>query len=115
MPSGAMPAGGAGAEMLVPRWLAATQRAALADAVRAALATHRVHPLTTIQLEDVLIELHVAAARDAVWPAAAARVRMATGWSPDVLPVRLSPAELSSVLALPCLPGPLRAQLDGDR
>src|SRR4051795_5351301 len=114
MPSGAMPAGGAGAEMLVPRWLAATQRAELADAVRAALATHRVHPLTAIQLEDVLTELHVAAARDAVWPASAARVRLATGWGDDVLPVRLSAAELASVLTVPGLPDSLRALL-GDR
>jgi hypothetical protein len=113
MPSGAMPAGGAGAEMLVPRWLAATQRAELADAVRAALATHRMHPLTALQLEDVLTELHVAAARDAVWPASAARVRLATGWGDDVLPVRLSAAELACVLALPTLPEALRSLLAG--
>ena len=53
------------------------------------------HPVAAIHLEDVLTELHVAAARDAVWPASAARVRLATGWDEDVLPVRLSAAELA--------------------
>jgi hypothetical protein len=62
----------------------------------------------------VLTELHVAAARDAVWPASAARVRRATGWTDDVLPVRLSAAEVTSLLALPGLPGGLRAVLGGD-
>jgi hypothetical protein len=55
----------------------------------------------------------VAAARDAVWPASAARVRLATGWDDDVLPVRLSAAELASVLTLPTLPEGLRALLLG--
>jgi hypothetical protein len=55
----------------------------------------------------------VAAARDAVWPASSARVRLATGWGSDVLPVRLSGAELASVLDLPTLPGALRAVLGG--
>jgi hypothetical protein len=55
----------------------------------------------------------VAAARDAVWPAPAARVRLATGWDDDVLPVRLSAAELAGVLDLPALPDTLRAVLGG--
>jgi hypothetical protein len=71
------------------------------------------HPVAAIHLEDVLTELHVAAARDAVWPASAARVRLATGWDEDVLPVRLSAAELASVLAVPDLPAAVRAVLDG--
>ena len=71
------------------------------------------HPVAAIQLEDVLTELHVAAARDAVWPASAARVRLATGWDADVLPVRLSAAELASVLALPGTAPVLRARLAG--
>jgi hypothetical protein len=61
----------------------------------------------------VLTELHVAAARDAVWPAPAARVRMATGWGADVLPVRLSATEVAGVLALPGLPDALRTLLTG--
>lgn len=107
-----LPADGTAAEVLVPYWLAARDRAALAAAVRAAL-TGVVHPVQAIHLHDVITELHVAAARDAVWPASAARVRSATGWAEDVLPVRLSAAERSSVLGLPSLPAVVRDLLDG--
>jgi hypothetical protein len=69
--------------------------------------------VSAIHLADVLTELHVAAARDAVWPASAARVRLATGWDEDVLPVRLSAAERASVLAMPGLPDDVRALLGG--
>jgi hypothetical protein len=41
-------------------------------------------------------------------------VRLATGWDDDVLPVRLSAAELASVLALADLPGPVRELLHGN-
>jgi hypothetical protein len=109
----ALPAGGRGPEVLVPYWLASDQRDQLATTVRAALSGRLVHPVAAIHLEDVLTELHVAAARDAVWPAPAARVRLATGWDDDVLPVRLSAAELAGVLALPDLPDTLRGLLDG--
>ena len=109
----ALPAGDGGTEALVPHWLAGAQREELAAAVRAALAGRLMHPVTSIHLEDVLTELHVAAARDAVWPASAARVRLATGWDEDVLPVRLSAAELAGVLALPALPASLRDLLGG--
>ena len=109
----ALPAGEPGPEVLVPHWLAGAHRTLLATAVRAALAGRRMHPVTAIHLEDVLTELHVAAARDAVWPAPAARVRLATGWDEDVLPVRLSAAELAGVLALPELPAEVRALLGG--
>jgi hypothetical protein len=108
----ALPTGDPGSEVLVPHWLTAEHRDLLADTVRAALAACVVHPIAAIHLEDVLTELHVAAARDVVWPASAARVRLATGWDADVLPVRLSAAELAGVLALPTLPGALRATLD---
>jgi hypothetical protein len=100
--------------VLVPYWLAGPERAALASAVRAALAG-TVHPVAAIHLQDVLTELHVAAARDTVWPASAARVRSATGWSDDVLPVRLSAAERGSVLAVAGLPDTVRAALSGTR
>jgi hypothetical protein len=105
----AAPAGAPGPEVLVPHWLTARDRDLLAEAVRDALDGRLVHPLAAFHLEDVLTELHVAAARDAVWPASAARVRLATGWARDVLPVRLSAAELTSVLDLPTLPTALRA------
>lgn len=111
-----MSAPAAGAQqppVLAPRWLAAADRAALTAVVRAALDGPAVHPVAAIHLGDVLTELHVAAARDAVWPASAARVRRATGWGADVLPVRLSEAELASVLALPALPAALRDLLTG--
>lgn len=111
----ALPAGEAPSDVLVPHWLAAEQRHQLAAAVRAALAGSAVHPLTGIHLQDVLTELHVAAARDAVWPAPAARVRLAAGWDADVLPVRLSAAELAGVLSLPNLPDGLRALLGAAR
>jgi hypothetical protein len=110
----ALPAGTPAPEVLVPYWLAAARRAELAAAVRQALTGRTVHPVAVLHLEDVLTELHVAAARDAVWPASAARVRLATGWDPDVLPVRLSAAELSSVLALTELPAAVRMLLAGD-
>lgn len=107
----ALPAGEPGAESLVPHWLAGAHRTQLAGAVRAALSARQLHPVVSIHLEDVLTELHVAAARDAVWPASAARVRRATGWDEDVLPVRLSAAERSSVLAVPGLPAEIRGLL----
>jgi hypothetical protein len=110
----ALPAGDAGGQVLVPHWLSAAQRNGLADVVREALGGSRVHPVVAIHLQDVLTELHVAAARDAVWPASAARVRRATGWDDDVLPVRLSAAEVASVLGLPALPAALRGVLGGD-
>jgi hypothetical protein len=99
--------------VLAPHWLAAEDRAALADVIRAAVDGAAVHPVEAIHLGDVLTELHVAAARDEVWPASAARVRLATGWGDDVLPVRLSEAELASVLALRELPPALRDLLTG--
>ena len=111
----ALPAGAPGPEILVPHWLTAADRERLAAAVREALDGRLVHPLAAFHLEDVLTELHVAAARDAVWPASAARVRRATGWGQDVLPVRLSAAELTSVLELPTVPAALRALLGGAR
>lgn len=109
----AMPTGEAGAEVLVPHWLGAPERAQLAAAVRAVLGDPAVHPVAGVHLQEVLTELHVAAARDAVWPASAARVRLATGWDADVLPVRLSIAEVTAVLALCALPGDLRSRLAG--
>ena len=107
----ALPAGGAGSENLVPYWLTSGHRTELALAVRTALTGRVMHPVAAIHLQDVLTELHVAAARDAVWPASAARVRLATGWGEDVLPVRLSAAELASVLAMPGLPAAVRGLL----
>jgi hypothetical protein len=109
----AMPAGEPGPAVLVPHWLTAAHRADLATTVRAALGGCPVHPVVAIHLEDVLTELHVAAARDAVWPTSAARVRVAAGWGADVLPVRLSAAELASVLSVPALPDALRVALGG--
>ena len=102
------------AVVLVPYWLAGPEREALRVAVRSAL-TGAVHPVAAIHLEDVLTELHVAAARDTLWPASAARVRSATGCSDDVLPVRLSAAERASVLTVPGLPDVVRAALAGER
>ncbi|MGY2082630.1 hypothetical protein [Blastococcus sp. SYSU DS0539] len=108
----ALPSGDADAPTLVPHWLDAAARDLLAGTVRTALGDRAVHPVTAIHLQDVLTELHVAAAREAVWPASTARVRLATGWDDDVLPVRLSPVELAGVLALPALPEQLRGLLD---
>jgi hypothetical protein len=107
-----LPAGASG-RVLIPYWLSGAHRDELAEVVRDALTTRRVHPVAAIHLEDVLTELHVAAAREAVWPASSARVRLATGWGEDVLPVRLSAAELAGVLSLPGLPDSLRRLLGG--
>jgi hypothetical protein len=100
-------------QVLVPHWLTSAQRAELATVLRDTLAERPVHPVAAIHLQDVLTELHVAAARDAVWPASAARVRMATGWDADVLPVRLSAAEVACVLGVAGVPDGLRAVLGG--
>ena len=108
----ALPADETRPDVLVPYWLSAADRAALGSAVRTAL-DRLVHPVAAFHLQDVLTELHVAAARDAVWPATAARVRSATGWPADVLPVRLSAAERSSVLEIPALPASVRDFLTG--
>ena len=103
----ALPADDARSVVLVPYWLSAAEREALGSAVRTARGC-LVHPVAAIRLQEVLTELHVAAARDAVWPATAARVRSATGWPADVLPVRLSAAERGSVLDIPELPAAVR-------
>jgi hypothetical protein len=108
----ALPADDMRPDVLVPYWLSAAERAALGSAVRMALGC-LVHPVAAIHLQDVLTELHVAAARDAVWPATAARVRSATGWPADVLPVRLSAAERGSVLDIAALPAAVRDCLTG--
>jgi hypothetical protein len=111
----ALAAGGPAPDVLVPHWLATGDREQLAAVVQAALADPALHPVAAVHLADVLTELHVAAAREAVWPAAAARVRRVTGWAADVLPVRLSVREVTSVLALSTLPSALRAALRGGR
>ena len=92
--------------VLVPHWLSAVDRAEVLRAVQAALDAPSVHPVLAIHLGDVLTELHVAAARELVWPAPIVRVRRATGWADDVVPVRLSAPELASVLSLSGL-GPI--------
>jgi hypothetical protein len=107
--------GGPAHDVLVPHWLTADEREQLAGVVRAAVGDEALHPVAAIHLADVLTELHVATARDAVWPASAARVRRVTGWGADVLPVRLSSRELESVLTLPGLAPALRTALCQDR
>ncbi|RFU22889.1 hypothetical protein [Geodermatophilus marinus] len=101
--------------VLAPHWLGAGHRRALAEAVRAGLEDPGVHPVDAVHLADVLTELHVAAARDVVWPAPAARVRRVTGWDADVLPVRLSARERAAALALPDLAPVLRRVLGEGR
>lgn len=101
--------------VLVPHWLTAVDRADVQRAVQDALETAPVHPVATIHLGDVLTELHVAAARELVWPAPILRVRQATGWGADVVPVRLSAAELASVLSLSELSPVARTALTGGR
>lgn len=111
----ALAPGGPAPDVLVPHWLTAAEREELATVVRRALEHVDVHPVAAIHLSDVLTELHVAAARDAMWPTSAARVRRVTGWGADVLPVRLSSRELTSVLTLPELASALRTSLCQDR
>ena len=101
--------------VLVPHWLSAGDRLELERVVRAALDGGPVHPVAAVHLAEVLTELHVAAAREVVWPAPTARVRRATGWGSDVVPVRLSAVELASVLSLPDLPPVAREALTGGR
>jgi hypothetical protein len=101
--------------VLVPHWLSAEDRQELERAIRAALGGGPVHPVAAVHLAEVLTELHVAAAREVVWPAPAARVRRATGWGADVVPVRLSAVELASVLSLPGLAPVAREALTGGR
>lgn len=111
----ALAAGGPAPDVLVPHWLTAAEREELKAVVRRALEDPDVHPVAASHLADVLTELHVAAARDAMWPGSAARVRRVTGWGADVLPVRLSARELSSVLTLAELAARLRTALCQDR
>jgi hypothetical protein len=101
--------------VLVPHWLSAADRAELERAVHAALDGGPVHPVVAVHLAEVLTELHVAAAREVVWPARITRVRRATGWGEDVVPVRLSAVELASVLSLPELAPVAREALTGGR
>ena len=109
------PAEDAAAQVLVPHWLSTADRLHVERTVQAALDGGPVHPVAAIHLGEVLTELHVAAAREVVWPAPTARVRRATGWAEDVVPVRLSALELASVLSLPGLPPVARAALTGGR
>ena len=111
----ALAPGGPAPDVLVPHWLTAAQREELATVVRRALEDAEVHPVAAVHLADVLTELHVAAARDALWPRSAARVRRVTGWGADVLPVRLSSRELTSVLTLAGVAPGLRTALCQDR
>ena len=111
----ALASGGPVPDVLVPHWLTAVEREELRTVVRRALDGAVVHPVAAFHLSDVLTELHVAAARDAVWPSSAARVRRVTGWGADVLPVRLSARELASVLELSALAPALRTALCQDR
>jgi hypothetical protein len=111
----ALAPGGPAPDVLVPHWLTAAEREELGSVVRGVLDGAEVHPVAAIHLADVLTELHVAAARDAMWPGSAARVRRVTGWGADVLPVRLSSRELTSVLALSGLAPALRTALCQDR
>jgi hypothetical protein len=99
----------------VPHWLSAGDRQELERAVRCALDDGPVHPVAAVHLVEVLTELHVAAVREVVWPAPTARVRRATGWGEDVVPVRLSAVELASVLSLPGLAPVAREALTGGR
>ena len=101
--------------VLVPHWLSGADRAEVERAVQTALEGGPVHPVAAIHLGDVLTELHVAAAREVVWPAPVARVRRATGWGADVVPVRLSAVELASVLSLADLDPQARTALTGGR
>jgi hypothetical protein len=100
--------------VLVPHWLSADDRRELERAIRVELAGP-MHPVAAVHLAEVLTELHVAAAREVVWPAPAARVRRATGWAADVVPVRLSAVELASVLTLADLGPVAREALTGGR
>lgn len=101
--------------VLVPHWLSAADRDALATSLEEALTRADLPATTADRLVDVLTELHVARARDVVWPSSTARVRLVTGWDPDTLPVRLSAMELACTLSLPELTPPVRAALTGGR
>ena len=101
--------------VLVPHWLSSADRDGLTDALEAALVRPGLPASTADRLVDVLTELHVARARDVVWPTSAARVRLVTGWDSDTLPVRLSAMELACTLSLPELPATMRESLTGGR
>jgi len=101
--------------VLVPHWLSSADRSEVERAVQAALDSGAEHPVVAVHLAEVLTELQVAAAREVVWPAPSARVRRATGWGSDVVPVRLSAVELASVLSLSGLAPVAREALAGGR
>lgn len=97
----------------VPYWFTLDHRAALADAIVNLTATTTVFPTVREHLDAVLTELGVVEARDQIWPATAAVVRRATGYGPEVLPIRMSDDEVNAVLTLPLLPRSVRAALTG--
>ena len=80
-------------------WLSAAQRRALLIHVAAARPTVT-SPLAAIHLDNVLLELAVAEARAATWPAVL-NVRHGADLEPDALPVHLTAGELAVLLHLP--------------
>ena len=88
----------------LPHWLTARARDHVAAQVSSALRGADLHPVIAVLLQDVLTELQVASARDAVWPEPGIRVRQATGLPADAVAVRFSAAELTTVLDVPGLP-----------
>lgn len=102
-------------DVRTPYWLSTNDRAALADAINAALAAPGLHPVPACHLHDVAAELRVAAARDHLWPEKADLVRRATGVSADVLPIRMSDDEVAAVLDAGDLAPSVRAALTGGK
>ena len=83
----------------LPCWLNEADRDTIATAIDDAL-TLDLHPVVECYLRDVRTELRVAAARDQVWPDQADVVRKASGYTADVLPIRMSEDEMAAVLSL---------------
>lgn len=92
-------------------WLAEDDRIALCETIIDVTTNTFMFPAVRAELDAVLTELGVVEARDKVWPGSAHIVRVASGYDPDVLPIRMSDSETDAVLALPTLPASVRDAL----
>lgn len=103
------------AEVRRPFWLNKKDRATLAESIIDLFAHTAIFPTMRADLDAVLTELGVAEARDQVWPEKAEIVRVAHGYTPDTLPIRMSDSELDAVLSISTLAPGLQQRLAGTR
>ena len=82
----------------LPFWLNLDLRKNLEQVCKQALRSTASGTHDASHLNDILIELAVAGARDSAWPGGGTALRSAAGWSRDVLPIRMNPQETAALL-----------------